>query len=88
MNMQEAADRLGKIIKKLGAGTSLEDQRELEVLHADMQDASATAHPKAKQRKARATATARQAKPSKSMDEIARPASAVKPKKAARSRKK
>lgn len=40
MNMTEAAARLGKIIKRLGGGTSTTDEAELKGLHADMVKAS------------------------------------------------
>lgn len=63
MNMQEAADRLGNIVKKLGGGTSTTDEQEIKALLADMQASAGNAHPKAKPRKKRATATARQEKP-------------------------
>lgn len=66
MNMKEAAARLGKIIAKLGGGTSKGDEDELRALHAEMTEAAGDAAPKAKPRKARATATPRTVKPLKS----------------------
>lgn len=65
MNMKDAADRLGQIIRKLGGGTSIPDQRELESLRDDMLAAAGDAHPKAQPRKRRATATPRTVKPLK-----------------------
>lgn len=63
MNMQEAADRLGNIVKKLGGGTSTTDEQELKALLADMQASAGKAHPKARPRKQRATAEPRREKP-------------------------
>lgn len=53
MNMQEAAARLGQIIRKLGAGTSTIDQGELEQLHQDMLAHAAPAATTPKPRRAR-----------------------------------
>jgi hypothetical protein len=80
MNMQEAAARLGQIIKKLGGGTSVADQCELEELHAGMLDAAGTAAPKARQRKQRETRVEKTKKSAEAPSAPAKKAGAAKSK--------
>lgn len=76
MNMKDAAARLEGIIKRLGGGTSTNDEGELRALLADMKAGAGESAPKQRQRKQRATATTR--KPAPAPEKVAKAKTAAK----------